>query len=94
MMVERVNLIIRAKMLIDGLGGQPVSRGLLAFAENKIVYAGTALDAPEFPGAQLLDLPEACLLPGLAIQTDGPIGFRSAVRQEIRAGADFFQTGQ
>lgn len=64
-MAEHVNLIIRAKMLIDGLGGPPVSRGLLAVAENKIVYAGTALDAPEFPGAQLLDLSEACLLPGL-----------------------------
>jgi len=60
-----VNLIIRAKMLIDGLGGSPVSQGLVAVAGDKIIYAGTAADAPEFPGAQLLDLPEACLLPGL-----------------------------
>jgi imidazolonepropionase-like amidohydrolase len=30
-------------------------------------------------------------LPGLANQTDGPYGFRSAVRQEIRAGADFIK---
>ena len=60
-----VNLIIRAPLLIDGLGGPPVSQGLVAVTGDKIVYAGTAADAPEFPGAQLLDLPEACLLPGL-----------------------------
>jgi imidazolonepropionase-like amidohydrolase len=60
-----VNLIIRAKMLIDGLGGAPVSQGLVALAGDKIIYAGAAADAPQFPGAQLLDLPEACLLPGL-----------------------------
>jgi len=60
-----INLVIRAKMLIDGLGGPPVLHGLLAVAGDKIVYAGAATDAPEFPGAQLLDLPDACLLPGL-----------------------------
>lgn len=61
-----INLIIRAKMLIDGLGGAPVSQGLLAVAGEKIAYAGTAANAPAFPpNAQILDLPEACLLPGL-----------------------------
>ena len=60
-----VNLMIRAPLLIDGLGGPPVSQGILAIAGDKITYAGAAADAPEFPGAQLLDLPEACLLPGL-----------------------------
>jgi imidazolonepropionase-like amidohydrolase len=30
-------------------------------------------------------------LPGLANQADGPYGFRRAVRQEIRAGADFIK---
>ena len=30
-------------------------------------------------------------LPGLANQADGPYGFRSAVRQEVRAGADFIK---
>lgn len=61
-----VNLILRAPLLIDGLGGSPVSQGLVAVAGDKIIYAGTAAHAPEFPpDAQLLDLPGACLLPGL-----------------------------
>ncbi len=64
-MTEQANLIIRAKMLIDGLGGAPVSQGLVAVAGDKIVYAGAAADAPQFPGAQLVDLPDGCLLPGL-----------------------------
>ena len=64
-MTEQAELVIRAKMLIDGLGGQPVSRGMVAIAGEKIIHAGTAANAPEFPDAQVLDLPEACLLPGL-----------------------------
>lgn len=65
-MAEQVNLIIRAKMLIDGLGGEPTAQGLVAVAKDKIVYAGAAVNAPAFPpDAQVLDLPDACLLPGL-----------------------------
>jgi imidazolonepropionase-like amidohydrolase len=61
-----VNLIIRAKMLVDGLGRPPILQGLVAISGDKIVYAGTAAHAPEFPPcAQVLDLPNACLLPGL-----------------------------
>jgi len=65
-MVEiNANLIIRAKMLIDGLGGEPFSPGLVAISGKKIVFAGSAIDAPQFPGAQVLELPKACLMPGL-----------------------------
>jgi imidazolonepropionase-like amidohydrolase len=60
-----VNLIMCAPLLIDGLGGQPVSQGLVAIAGDKIVYAGKETAAPEFPGAQRIDIPESCLLPGL-----------------------------
>jgi imidazolonepropionase-like amidohydrolase len=60
-----VNLIICAPLLIDGMGGPPVSKGLLAIAGDKIVYAGNTASAPEFLSAQRLDLPKACLLPGL-----------------------------
>lgn len=61
-----VNLVIRGKMLIDGLGGAPVSNGLVAIAGKKVVYAGKAEEAPPFdPQVKMLDLPEACLLPGL-----------------------------
>jgi len=65
-MAEQVNLILRAKILIDGLGGPAVQQGLVAIAGNKIVYAGKAAQAPAFPpDAQVIDLPRACLLPGL-----------------------------
>jgi len=65
-MSNDVNLVIRAKMLIDGLGDAPVSPGLVAIAGEKIVYAGAALSAPAFPpNAQVLEFPTACLMPGL-----------------------------
>jgi imidazolonepropionase-like amidohydrolase len=61
-----VNLVIRGKMLIDGRGGAPVSNGLVAIAGKKLVYAGRAEEAPPFAAdVKTLDLPEACLLPGL-----------------------------
>jgi imidazolonepropionase-like amidohydrolase len=61
-----VNLVIRGKMLIDGRGGTPISSGLVAMAGKKVVYAGRAEEAPPFPPeAKRMDLPEACLLPGL-----------------------------
>ena len=61
-----VNLVIRGKMLIDGRGGAPVFNGLVAIAGKKVVYAGKAEEAPPFdPQVKMLDLPEACLLPGL-----------------------------
>ena len=61
-----VNLVIRGKMLIDGKGGAPVSPGLVAIAGKKVIYAGMPEAAPLFaPDVKTLDLPEACLLPGL-----------------------------
>jgi imidazolonepropionase-like amidohydrolase len=62
----KVNLVVRGKMLIDGRGGAPIPQGLVAIAGNKVVFAGAATEAPAFPTeAKSLDLPEACLLPGL-----------------------------
>jgi imidazolonepropionase-like amidohydrolase len=60
-----VKLIIRSKLLIDGVHQAPLSPGLVAIAEDRIVYAGPPDQAPPLPQAQTLDLPEACLLPGL-----------------------------
>lgn len=63
-----VSLIIRAGMLIDGQGGPPVSPGLVAIAGSRIAFAGPARDAPpslQPPAARAVDLPGACLLPGL-----------------------------
>ncbi len=59
------HLVLRANMLIDGSGSEPVSRALVAIAGRRIAYAGPEQEAPEFPGARQLDLPEACLMPGL-----------------------------
>ena len=60
-----VTLIVRAGMLIDGRGGPPVSPGLVAIAGTRIVFAGLAHDAPLCLTARTIDLPDACLLPGL-----------------------------
>ncbi len=59
------DLVIRAQALIDGTGAAPVAPGLVAVAGKKIVYAGSALQAPPFPAARAVDLPECTLLPGL-----------------------------
>ena len=62
---EAVTLVIGGKALIDGTGGEVVAPGLVAVAGKRIAYAGPAAEAPEFPGARRIDLPEATLLPGL-----------------------------
>ena len=62
---NNVTLVLRARLLFDGLAETPIIQGLVAIAGDKIIYSGVAANAPEFPGAQLLDLGEACLLPGL-----------------------------
>ena len=59
------NLVIRGQVLIDGTGQPPIAQGLVAIAGKRIAYAGPAGPAPEYPGARLMDLPEATLLPGL-----------------------------
>jgi imidazolonepropionase-like amidohydrolase len=65
MSVDKVNLVLRAQMLVDGSGSEPVSPALVAIADRWIVYAGPAREAPQFPTARCLDLPGACLLPGM-----------------------------
>lgn len=62
---EKADLIVRGKTLIDGTGAEPISSGLVAISGRKIVYSGPRAGAPEFPDAQVVDLPEATLLPGL-----------------------------
>lgn len=62
---ETVNLVLHAKTLLDGTGGEPVSPAMVAIAGARIAYAGPEQGAPAFPAARQLDLAEACLLPGL-----------------------------
>jgi len=60
-----LTLVLRAGRLIDGLGGPPLAPALLAIAGSKIAYVGRPETAPPYEGARTIDLPEACLLPGL-----------------------------
>jgi imidazolonepropionase-like amidohydrolase len=62
---EQVNLVVRGKTLIDGTGAKPISSGLVAVNGKRIVYVGSVGEAPDFPNAQVIDLPEGTLLPGL-----------------------------
>ena len=62
---SEVTLVIRAGMMIDGMGGPPASPGVVAIAGERIAFAGPAQDAPPCPAARTIDLPGACLLPGL-----------------------------
>jgi len=62
---EQVNLVVRGKTLIDGTGAEPISSGLVAINGKCIVYVGPTAEAPEFPNAHVIDLPEGALLPGL-----------------------------
>jgi len=59
---SNATLVIRGKMLIDGLGTPPARPGLVAISGKRIVYAGKPEAAPPAPEAQIIDLPEACLL--------------------------------
>ncbi len=61
-----VSLLVRAKALIDATGGPPIAPGVVAVAGRHIAYSGPAAAAPPAPPtAQVLELPEATLLPGL-----------------------------
>jgi len=62
---EQTNLVIRGKTLIDGTGAEPISSGQVAVNGKRIVFVGPVSGAPDFPNAQVIDLPEATLLPGL-----------------------------
>ncbi len=61
----QVNLVVRGKTPIDGTGAEPISPGVVAINGKNIIYAGPADRAPEYPNAQVIDLPEATLMPGL-----------------------------
>jgi imidazolonepropionase-like amidohydrolase len=55
-------LVLKAARLIDGRGGAPLVPGMLRVEGDRIAAVGTRIDAP--PGARVLDLGDATLLPG------------------------------
>jgi hypothetical protein len=67
---NNVTLVLRARLLFDGLAETPIIQGLVAIAGDKIIYSGGAANAPDFPGAQLLDLGEATLASAMFNQAD------------------------
>lgn len=57
-------LTVLTGRLIDGLGGPPVERGLLAFEEEQILYAGPAEGYAIPEGAEVYDVGAGSILPG------------------------------
>ena len=56
-------LIVKAGRLIDGRGGAPISPAMVRIEGDRIVAVGATLPVP--PGARVIDLGHATLLPGL-----------------------------
>ena len=61
--VRAQSVVIRAARLIDGRGGEPVSPGAVLVQGNRIVQVGREVRSPS--GAQVIELGDATLLPGL-----------------------------
>ena len=56
-------IIVKAGRLIDGRGGAPISPAVVRVEGDRIVGVGATLSVP--PGARVIDLGNATLLPGL-----------------------------
>lgn len=56
-------IMVKAGRLIDGRGGAPIAPAMVRIEGDRIVAVGTALPVP--PGARVIDLGRATLLPGL-----------------------------
>jgi imidazolonepropionase-like amidohydrolase len=56
-------VVVRAARLIDGRGGAPLSPAMVRIEGERIAEVGARLAVP--PGARLIDLGDATLLPGL-----------------------------
>ena len=60
---SKTPVIVKAGRLIDGRGGVPISPAVVRIEGDRIVAVGTTLPVP--PGARVIDLGNATLLPGL-----------------------------
>lgn len=60
---QNTSTVIKAARLIDGRGGAPLEPAMVRIDGEKIVEVGTQIKIP--PGAKLIDLGNATLLPGL-----------------------------
>ena len=59
--------LVRAGLLIDGLGGPPIERGTVLTSGSKIVAVGREQDvaAPEGATVEVLDYPDGTVIPGM-----------------------------
>jgi len=60
---EEALTVVRAARVIDGRGGEPLRPGIIVIRGERIEAIGTDLRIP--PGARLVDLGEATVVPGL-----------------------------
>lgn len=76
--------VIRNGQLVDGTGAAPVSDGLLVIDDGAITYAGSANDAPEFPGdADVIDANGGTIMPGLVEAHFHPTYFNVAALEDL-----------
>jgi imidazolonepropionase-like amidohydrolase len=55
---------IRAARLVDGSGNAPIANGVVIVRGDRIIAAGAASSVPIPPGARVIDLGDATLMPG------------------------------
>jgi imidazolonepropionase-like amidohydrolase len=55
---------IRAARLIDGTGSGAIANGVVIVRGDRIIAAGSAATVPVPPGARVIDLGDATLMPG------------------------------
>lgn len=67
--------VLQAARLIDGNGNAPLSGACVQVEDSRITYAGPALGAPPAPDAEVIDLGDRTLLPGLIDCHAHPVAF-------------------
>jgi len=56
---------IKAGLLIDGNGGEPIKNGVVLVEDGKITKVGSAVQVPVPRGAELLDASARTVMPGI-----------------------------
>ena len=83
--------VIRAARLTDGRGGPPIAPAMVRVQGDKIIEVGSQVVIP--PGAKVIDLAEATLLPGLIDRKGAVINLSSvAATYPYRGGCVYAGT--
>jgi imidazolonepropionase-like amidohydrolase len=62
---DRMTTAIKGKLLLDGTGAEPVANPVILVEGDTIVGVGPQGDVPVDPGAEVVDLSDKTILPGL-----------------------------